>query len=421
MAYESFAQQFTTLGGRRVFGVPGGGPSLELITQIENAGGAFTATGHEAVAALMAGAHARQTGKPAACITIKGPGFMNLAPGLLCNSYEGYPCLSISEAYPPNEASGRRHKWLNHLDVAANFLRGIGFNESSLGVYPAVSVYVDQVPLSFPVLASHSAYDLERIEVLKGPQGTLFGQNSTGGAINYIAAKPTKTFEAGGDMSFGRFNAIEGNGYISGPLSDSVRARLAVTGKNADGWQYSYTQPNEKNGKESYVAGRLTVDVDATDKIKLSFSANGWKDKSDPQAQQLIAIHEQIGAGATGAEHHALDATPLIDPVRNGYSVPPAGCADAELCYPFSPFNSRAADWGVQLVDPNTSPANAGGASDPAKAGKSARPLYGSPSIVSIRPDIRLMPTRCNGIASGDTGASVAALGTATGRRVISA
>ncbi|OYW30788.1 MAG: hypothetical protein B7Z47_03060 [Chthoniobacter sp. 12-60-6] len=130
MAFESFAQQFTTLGGRRVFGVTGGGPSLELITQIENAGGAFTATGHEAVAALMAGAHARQTGTPAACITIKGPGFMNLSPGLLCNSYEGYPCLSISEAYPPNEASGRRHKWLNHLDVAYTFLRGMhGFSE----------------------------------------------------------------------------------------------------------------------------------------------------------------------------------------------------------------------------------------------------------------------------------------------------
>ncbi len=125
MAFESFAQQFTTLGGRRVFGVPGGGPSLELITQIEQAGGAFTATGHEAVAALMAGAHARQTGTPAACITIKGPGFMNLAPGLLCNSYEGYPCLSISEAYPPNESTGRRHKWLNHPDVAATFLRGM--------------------------------------------------------------------------------------------------------------------------------------------------------------------------------------------------------------------------------------------------------------------------------------------------------
>lgn len=132
MAFETFAQQFTALGGRRVFGVPGGGPSLELITQIERSGGSFIATGHEAVAALMTGAYARQTNTPAACVTIKGPGFMNLSPGLLCNSYEGYPCLSISEAYPPDESSGRRHKWLNHLSVASEFLRGMhGFNEAA--------------------------------------------------------------------------------------------------------------------------------------------------------------------------------------------------------------------------------------------------------------------------------------------------
>ena len=70
-------------------------------------------------------------------------------------------------------------------------LRGIGYNADALGVYPAVSISMDQAPLTFPVLAGHSLYDLERVEVLKGPQGTLFGQNSTGGAINYVAAKPT--------------------------------------------------------------------------------------------------------------------------------------------------------------------------------------------------------------------------------------
>lgn len=135
MAFESFALQFSELGGHRVFGVPGGGPSLELITQVERRGGVFSATGHEAVAALMAGAYARQTGRLAACVSIKGPGFMNLAPGLLCNSYEGYPCLSISEAYPCRELTGRRHKWLQHRSVAGCFLRGMyGFSEDSSSV-----------------------------------------------------------------------------------------------------------------------------------------------------------------------------------------------------------------------------------------------------------------------------------------------
>ncbi len=247
-------------------------------------------------------------------------------------------------------------------------LRGIGFNESSIGVYPAVSVYVDQIPLPFPVLASHSAYDLQRIEVLKGPQGTLFGQNSTGGAINYIAAGPTDTLQAGGDISYGRFNAIEGNAYISGPISDTVGFRLAVNGKNADGWQKSYTQ-RATNGKESYIAGRLTLDFDPTDKLKFRFTANGWKDKSDPQAQQLIATHEQIGAGGS----KVLASTPLVDPVRNAYSPPPAGCPSAQMCYPFpTKFNSRTADWGILLTDPNTSPANAGGVSDPANASRTS-------------------------------------------------
>ena len=190
-------------------------------------------------------------------------------------------------------------------------LRGVGFKESSLGVYSAVSVYVDQVPLSFPVLASHSAYDLERIEVLKGPQGTLFGQNSTGGAINYIAAKPTKTFQAGGDISFGRFNAIDANAYVSGPLSDNVRARLAITGRSADGWQRSYTR-DDTNGKDSYVAGRLQVEGEFNN-LKLNLSVNAWHDNSEPQAQQLIATHEQIGNGGS----KAINAPAEVDALRN--------------------------------------------------------------------------------------------------------
>lgn len=188
-------------------------------------------------------------------------------------------------------------------------LRGIGFNESSIGVYPAVSVYIDQIPLPFPILAAHSAYDLERVEVLKGPQGTLFGQNSTGGAINYIAARPTETLEVGGNVSYGRFNAIEGNVHISGPISETLRGRIAVTGLNSDGWQISTTRPEDRNGKQSYIAGRFLLDWDASDAIRFALNVNGWKDNSEPQAPQFIALRPQDPAFTLPQE--------LVEPLVN--------------------------------------------------------------------------------------------------------
>src|SRR5690606_16449149 len=99
-------------------------------------------------------------------------------------------------------------------------LRGVGFNDYTLGASPAVSVYVDQVPLAYGAFTQGASLDLERVEVLKGPQGILFGQNSTGGAINYIAAKPSQEFEAGVKGSYGRFNRLEAEGFVSGGLSD---------------------------------------------------------------------------------------------------------------------------------------------------------------------------------------------------------
>ena len=108
---------------------------------------------------------------------------------------------------------------LSYINSANNTpvynLRGVGFYDTSLGSYPTTSVYVDQVPLPFPVLTNLTAFDLQRIEVLKGPQGTLFGQNSTGGAINYIANKPTRDFETGFEASYGRFDQIIGSGYVN--------------------------------------------------------------------------------------------------------------------------------------------------------------------------------------------------------------
>src|SRR3546814_17027430 len=86
-------------------------------------------------------------------------------------------------------------------------------------------------------MSSLTAFDLERVEVLKGPQGTLFGNNATGGAINFIAAKPTRELHYGADLSYGRFNTIEVGGFISGPITENLRGRLSFKAVNGDEWQ----------------------------------------------------------------------------------------------------------------------------------------------------------------------------------------
>jgi outer membrane receptor protein involved in Fe transport len=195
-------------------------------------------------------------------------------------------------------------------------LRGIGYNADALAVYPAVSVYLDQAPMPFPLLAGHTLYDLERVEVLKGPQGTLFGQNSTGGAINYIAAKPTDTFASGVDVTYGNYNLLQSTGFVSGPLGDGLTARLSFDALHRDDWQYSFTR-TDYLGEQSYFAGRFQLDWHAIDGLKVALNINGSTDRSDPQAVQIIAV---------------LPSEVVASP--------------AELAVPLSPTNNnRVADW----------------------------------------------------------------------------
>ncbi len=132
--YEQMVEEFVAAGGRRAFGITGSGPSLRLIDSLEGAGVEFITTGHESTAALMSGVSARLSGSPALALTIKGPGFMNMLPGLLCNAYEGYASISISESYPQGHADARCHKWLDHERAGGEFLKRHLFYASGQGL-----------------------------------------------------------------------------------------------------------------------------------------------------------------------------------------------------------------------------------------------------------------------------------------------
>jgi iron complex outermembrane recepter protein len=169
-------------------------------------------------------------------------------------------------------------------------LRGIGFNETTLAAAPPVSVYVDEVPLPYSIMTQGAALDVQRVEVLKGPQGTLFGQNSTGGAINYIAAKPTKTLQAGADVTYGRFDTFNGSAFLSGPITDTLRGRIAVRRESSGPWQQSATRPGDRTGGTDRTQGRMLLDWDASNKLTFELNANGWLDRSTPQAGQYVGL-----------------------------------------------------------------------------------------------------------------------------------
>jgi iron complex outermembrane receptor protein len=188
-------------------------------------------------------------------------------------------------------------------------LRGIGLYDATFGASPSVSVYSDQIPRNVPVMSDALDLDIERVEVLKGPQGTLFGQSSTGGAINYIVAKPTREFSAGIYGSYERFDRFELSGFVSGPLGEKAAARLAVKGITGGAWQRSLSRPNDENGDARKLMGRLTVDLEPSDGIKIELMATGVKDRSDPQAPQYAGSKYNVYSAAALAAANANPAT----------------------------------------------------------------------------------------------------------------
>ncbi len=184
-------------------------------------------------------------------------------------------------------------------------IRGISFFDTSGIAQPAVSVYVDQVPLPLSILSRGASLDLERVEVLKGPQGTLFGENATGGAINYIAAKPTDALHAGLDATYGRFNQAEVGGFVSGPISSTLSARVSARTEQRGDWQYSTTR-RDGAGQRNFTAARLLLAWHPDAVAKFELNINGWRDRSDSQVAQFQRFVPQIPANGYPPAYAAL-------------------------------------------------------------------------------------------------------------------
>lgn len=223
-------------------------------------------------------------------------------------------------------------------------LRGVGYFEQSLSAAPTVSIYQDEVAYPYPVMSRGVLLDPERVEILKGPQGTLYGQNATGGAINFVAAKPTNTFEAGFDDSFGRFDHNFLTAFVSGPLSSTIRARVAFSTENGGAWQRSTTRGDDLGNKDTQI-GRILLEWTPNEKLTLGLNLNGWTDHSDSQAGQLEGFRLQAPGNVTPGINLTDPASYVPAPPGSAaYNAYPAPIKSV-LGQPIVTNDSRAADW----------------------------------------------------------------------------
>ncbi|HLG60276.1 MAG TPA: TonB-dependent receptor [Vicinamibacterales bacterium] len=116
-------------------------------------------------------------------------------------------------------------------------IRGLGapFGLTNDGIEPGVGLYIDGVFYSRPASATLDFLDVQRIEVLRGPQGTLFGKNTTAGALNVITRKPTFTTETDFELNYGNLGFVQAKGSIAGPLAEKVAGRLSFSGTTREG------------------------------------------------------------------------------------------------------------------------------------------------------------------------------------------
>lgn len=155
------------------------------------------------------------------------------------------------------------------------FIRGIGRQTNTNGSDPGVATYADGIYDSSTSAVSKSDFFVERVEILRGPQGTLYGRNSIGGAINVISKRPTDTFTAEARAGMANYQTYEVEAAVSGPLTDKIRAKLGGSFRNQEKGYYKNVAggPSEGGANETTYA-EFQLDMDPAEGFSLWLKAD---------------------------------------------------------------------------------------------------------------------------------------------------
>jgi len=237
--------------------------------------------------------------------------------------------------------------------VLAAYVRGIGSNDFAFNIDPGVGVYVDGVYLARTVGANQDLLDVDRIEVLKGPQGTLFGRNTIGGAISIVTREPGDQFRFKGDITTGSYDLFQVRGTADVPLTDSLRTSWTFGMKDRKGYQkripYPATGPYVTDGYQNFVAsgydtssreggdnvwnGRTKWVWDNGGPVKITLAGDYSNSDQSATANSLLATRTDVFAGFYNA-CISNDASTIPAELLNVCSLPRDGVSGNEALPP---------------------------------------------------------------------------------------
>lgn len=179
--------------------------------------------------------------------------------------------------------------------TTAFFIRGAGQGQSIQTLQPAVGVFQDGIYLGTMVGAVVDTFDVESVEILRGPQGTLFGRNVSGGAVNVRTRRPTDEFEGALRLTGGSENLLGISGRINIPLSDSVSALFAINNRTADGYLKNLDPASDTIGEVDVLNGRAAILFEPSDNFDLTLIAGTFQNKGGGSPSAAAVQPPQAG------------------------------------------------------------------------------------------------------------------------------
>lgn len=186
-------------------------------------------------------------------------------------------------------------------------IRGLGvpYGLTSDGFEQGVGIYVDDVYNARPSAATFDFLDVDQVEVLRGPQGTLYGKNTTAGAINITTNQPTFTFEGRAEVTLGNLDFKQAKAAVSGPISDTVAARIAVSSTSRRGTIFNVTSDRYINEQDNIgIRGQLLFKP----RDDLSFTLSGDYSQQDPECCGTVFVRTGLTQRPLNRQYEALAA-----------------------------------------------------------------------------------------------------------------